>query len=249
MGYYACPRRSSVAQVNPPADVHAQLAEASRELHAEPSTQLTLQRSVLLATELIPNCDYAGISMVHRNRTIDTPAATDELVIRGDELQYALGEGPCLDAIWHYDTVISANLAEEERWTTWAPRVAAELNIRSMLALRLFTSTELVGGLNLYSKNVDAFDEDEAYTGTYLAAQIAVAVAEEQQTDSLRIGALNRTIIGQAQGILMERYKIDADQAFNVMRRVSQDNNIRLIRVADELVRTRRTPGIRPEVP
>jgi len=170
-------------------------------------------------------------------------------VIRGDELQYALGEGPCLDAIWHYDTVISANLAEEERWTTWAPRVAAELNIRSMLALRLFTSTELVGGLNLYSKDVDAFDEDEAYTGTYLAAQIAVAVAEEQQTDSLRIGALNRTIIGQAQGILMERYKIDADQAFNVMRRVSQDNNIKLMRVADELVRTRRTPGIRPEVP
>ena len=93
-------------------------------------------------------------------------------------------------------------------------------------------------------ERVDAFDEDEAYTGTYLAAQIAVAVAEEQQTDSLRIGALNRAIIGQAQGILMERYKIDADQAFNVMRRVSQDNNIKLIRVADELVRTRRTPGV-----
>lgn len=73
--------------MNLPADLYAQLAEASRELHAEPSTQLTLQRSVLLATELIPNCDYAGISMVHRNRTIDTPAATDELVIRGDELQ------------------------------------------------------------------------------------------------------------------------------------------------------------------
>ena len=153
-------------------------------MHAEPDTKHTLQRSVALATELIPNCHYAGISMVHRNGTIDTPAATHELVNRGDELQYALGEGPCLDAIWHYDTVISANLAEEDRWTTWAPRVAAELNIHSMLALRLFTSTELVGGLNLYSKDIDAFDEDDAYTGTYLAAQIAVAVAEEQQTDS-----------------------------------------------------------------
>ena len=196
-----------------------------------------------LATELIPNCHYAGISIVHRNRPIDTPAATHELVRRGDELQYAFGEGPCLDAIWHYDTVISANLAEEERWQRWAPCVAAELNIRSMLALRLFTSTDLVGALNLYSKEVDAFDEDDAYTGTYLAAQIAVAVAETQQSDSLRIAALNRTIIGQAQGILMERYKIDAEEAFNVMRRVSQDNNIKVIRVADELVRTRRTPG------
>jgi GAF domain-containing protein len=229
--------------VNPAADLHAQLAEASRELHAEPDTKHTLQRSVVLATELISNCDYAGISIVHRNGTIDTPAATHELVNRGDELQYVLGEGPCLDAIWHYDTVISANLAEEERWTRWAPCVAAELSIRSMLALRLFTSTELVGALNLYSKDIDAFDEDDAYTGTYIAAQVAVAIAEEQQTESLRIGALNRTIIGQAQGILMERYKVDADQAFNVMRRVSQDNNTKLIRVADELVRTRRTPG------
>ena len=134
--------------MNLPTDLHTQLAEASRELHAEPDTQETLERSVLLAIELIPNCDHAGISMVHRNRTIDTPAATHELVNRGDELQYVLGEGPCLDAIWHYDTVISANLAEEERWTRWAPCVAAELSIRSMLALRLFTSTELVGALN-----------------------------------------------------------------------------------------------------
>src|SRR5215207_4923961 len=79
--------------------------------------------------------------------------------------------------------------------------------------------------------------------GTYLAAQIAVAVAETQQVDGLRIAALNRAIIGQAQGILMERFTIDPEQAFNVLRRVSQDNNIKLIGVADELVRTRRTPG------
>src|SRR5215204_4671355 len=241
--------RSSVGEVNLPADMHTQLAQAARELHAERDTQRTMERSVLLATELIPNCDHAGISIVHRNRTIDTPAATDEVARRGDELQYALDEGPCLDAIWHYDTVISPNLAEEDRWIRWAPRVAADLSVRSMLALRLFTSTELVGGLNLYSKDIDAFDEDDAYTGTYLAAQIAVAVAETQQTDSLRIGSFNRTIIGQAQGILMERHKIDADQAFNLMRRVSQDNNTKLIRVADELVRTRRTPGSRPGLP
>ena len=77
--------------MNLAADLHTQLAEASRELHAEPDTQRTMERSVLLATELIPNCDHAGISMVHRNRTIDTPSATDGLVNRGDELQYTLG--------------------------------------------------------------------------------------------------------------------------------------------------------------
>ena len=229
--------------MNTAADLHAQLADASRELHAEPDTKHTLERSVALATELIPNCHYAGISMVHRDRTIDTPAATDQMARRGDELQYAVGEGPCLDAIWHYDTVISADLAEEDRWTRWAPRVAAELNVRSMLCLRLFTSTDLVGALNLYSKQIDAFDDDDAYTGTYLAAQIAVQVAETQESEGLRISALNRAVIGQAQGILMERYNTGAEEAFNVLRRVSQDNNTKLIRVADELVRTRRTPG------
>ena len=114
MGYHAHPPRSRVDLVNTAADLHAQLAEASRELHAEPDTKHTLERSVALATELIPNCHYAGISMVHRDRTIDTPAATDQMARRGDELQYALGEGPCLDAIWHYDTVISADLADED---------------------------------------------------------------------------------------------------------------------------------------
>src|SRR5215213_9620252 len=91
--YYPRPPGFSVGEVNLPADLHTQLAQASRELHAEPDTQRTMDRSVLLATELIPNCDHAGISIVHRNRTIDTPAATDEVARRGDELQYALDGG------------------------------------------------------------------------------------------------------------------------------------------------------------
>ena len=226
-----------------PWNVHAELAEASRVLQDEPDTQHTLDRSAQLAVELIPSCHYAGISIVHSNRTIDTPAATDDLVRRGDELQYEFGEGPCLDAIWHHDTVISTNLAEEPRWPQWAPRVAAELNMRSMLCLQLFTSADVVGGLNLYSRDIDAFDADDSDIATFLAAHVAVAVAETQQADQLRLSAVNRTLIGQAQGILMERFDVDSQQAFNVLRRVSQDNNIKLVRVAEELVTTRKTPG------
>lgn len=223
-------------------NVHADLAAAARALQDEPDTQHTLDRSASLAMELVPNCHYAGISIARRDGTIDTPAATDDLVRRGDELQYEFGEGPCLDAIWHHDTVVSANLTDERRWPMWAPRVAAELQVRSMLCLQLFTSADVVGGLNMYSSDIDAFDSD-VDIATFLAAHLAIAVAETLHADGLRLGGYNRTLIGQAQGILMERFDVDGQQAFNVLRRVSQDNNIKLLRVAEELINTRRTPG------
>jgi len=139
--------------------------------------------------------------------------------------------------------VTSDDLTAERRWPRWAPRVAREFDVRSMLCLQLFTSATVVGGLNLYSVGVAAFDADDLATATYLAAHLAVAVAQTQHADDLRIGALNRTIIGQAQGILMERFSLGADGAFNLLRRVSQDSNLSLLRVAEELVHTRRTPG------
>ena len=111
-----------VVQVSDLSSLHNQLAGAARALQDEPDTQRTLDRSVQVATDLIPNCTYAGISIVHRDGLIDTPAATSELVRRGDELQYEFGEGPCLDAIWHHDTVVSPDLTVEQRWPRWAPR-------------------------------------------------------------------------------------------------------------------------------
>jgi GAF domain-containing protein len=225
-------------------DIPTQLAAAARALQNESNTQATLERSVQLATQLIPHCHYAGISIVHRDHTIDTTAATDPLVARGDELQYKLGEGPHLDAIWHHDTVSSPDLTQENRWPTWAPRLATELNIVSMLCLQLFTSSTTVGTLNLYSTKVDAFDAGDIDTATVLAAHIAVAVAETRQADQLRLSAHSRNIIGQAQGILMERYQLDNTQAFLALRRVSQDNNTKLILVAENLIRTRTIPGL-----
>lgn len=228
------------------AGLSAQLAAASRALQDEPDTQHTLDRSVGLATEMLRGCDYAGVSIVHRNGSIDTPAATDVLVERADQLQYEFDEGPCLDAIWHHDTVTSEDLRSESRWPRWAPRVATEFGVRSMLCLQLFTSANVVGGLKMYAAQVSAFDADDFDTATSLAAHVAVAVAETQHADDLRLGALNRTIIGQAQGILMERFSVDASGAFNLLRRVSQDTSRTLLLVADELVHTRLTPGEAP---
>lgn len=220
----------------------AELASAARALQAEDDTQHMLDRAVALAVELIEGCDYAAISIVHREAPIDTPATSDPVVRRGDELQYDLQEGPCLDAIWNQETVHSPDLAADTRWPRWGPLVVEELGISSMLSLQLYTSADTLGALNLYSQRVDAFDEEDLNAGHMLAAHAAVALAESQNADQLRTAALNRTIIGQAQGILMERFALSADRAFLMLCRVSQTRRVKLHQVASDLVATRVMP-------
>ena len=230
------------ARVNDPLDLNQELANAARALQAESDTQHMLDRCVVLATELIDGCDYAGVSIVHRKAPIDTPAATDPLVVRGDELQYSLQEGPCLDSIWDAETVHSSDLAAEQRWPRWGPAVVRELGVASMLSFQLYTDQDTLGALNLYSTTIDAFDDDDLNVGFLLAAQSAVALAGAQNAEQLQTAALNRTIIGQAQGILMERFALTADRAFVVLRRVSQSRQVKLHQVATELVTTRVLP-------
>jgi transcriptional regulator with GAF, ATPase, and Fis domain len=229
--------------VNNTSGLNQQLADAARSLQAESSPQQTLERCVTLATELVDGCDYAAVSIVHRKAPIETPAASDPLVLRGDELQYELQEGPCLDAIWNQETVHSPNLAKEKRWPRWGPQVVKELGIASMLSFQLYTTKDTLGALNMYSTRVNAFDDDDFSAGVVLAAQGAVALAQSRQNAQLHSATLTRTLIGQAEGILMERFNITADQAFAVLRRVSQSRNVKLHQVAGELVVTRETPG------
>lgn len=225
-------------------DLHEQLADAARELEAEPDTQQTLERSVAIALELVPHAHQAGISIVHRKGRIDTPAASSSAVLQADQLQYQLDEGPSLDAIWTQDTVTATDLAQDPRWPQWASRVSAQFGFASMMCVQLFTSTTVVGGLNLYSTSTAAFDADDLDIATYLAAHVAVAVADSQVEDQLRLAAVNRTVIGQAQGIVMERFSIDGNRAFDLLRRVSQHSNTKLLEVATTVVSTRRVPGV-----
>ena len=223
-------------------DLTEKLAAAARELSAEDVGQ-TLEKAVALCVDLIEGCDAAAVSLVRRGQAIETPAYTDAWVLRGDELQYELQQGPCMDAVWHHDIVISTDLATDDRWPQWAPRVVEEIGARSMMCIQLFTDASTLGALNMYSWSPDAFslsgDRDE---GLALGAHVAVALVAAQQVEGLNTALHNRTVIGQAEGILMERFGIDADRAFQLLRRVSSHSNTKLQRVAAELVETRRMP-------
>lgn len=219
------------------------LAAAARDLGSQ-NVEQTLERSVHLAVELIDGCDACAITVVRRGTALYTPVSTGELPTRGDALQYELGEGPCMDAVWHAEVVISADLGHEERWPTWGRRVVADLGARSMMCIRLFADEQTLGALNMYSTRVNAFaGESDQAEGQALAAHVAVAFAAAQQIEGLNTALINRTVIGQAEGILMERFGISGDRAFQVLRRVSSHTNLKLHRVATELIETRQLPS------
>ncbi len=220
-------------------------AEISQALHAEPAPEQTLQRVVDLARETVPGCDRVGISLRHPDGRVDTPASTGPLVDRLDALQYELGEGPCLDAIWVDDTYVIEDMRTETRWPRWAPR-AAELGVRSILSVRLATRTDLVGGLNLYSDSVQAYDEDSILMAHIYATHASTALAASSEAEGLRTALQTRHLIGVAQGLLMQRYGLSQETSFTVLRRYSQDANQKLREVAADLVaefeRTGRLP-------
>ena len=218
-----------------------QLADAARSMQGWANTQLTLEKVVLVATEIIQGCDLVGLSIVHSDG-IDTPVGSDETLNRIDELQFVLKEGPCFDALHMHEVVHSGDLAHDRRWPRWGPLVAKEVGVVSIVSYRLYTTQDTLGAMNLYSNEPHAFDSDDINNGHALAAHVGVALAASQNAEHLEMAITNRTEIGRAEGILMERFGMPADQAFAVLRRVSQGRNVKLNRVAEELVRTGETP-------
>ncbi|GAA1479164.1 GAF and ANTAR domain-containing protein [Nocardioides aestuarii] len=216
-------------------DLAAVLAEAARVLQSEQGERATMQRTLELAVALVPSCEEAGISVVVRGQ-FDSPAVSSEVVAAVDRLQAEYGEGPCIDAILEQRLVYGSDLAADARWRLWGPAVVSEFGIRSMLCFRLFTAEDVVGALNLYSSQPNAFDTVDRDHGVALAAHAAVAVVCAQHADQMRVALDSRTVTAQATGILMERHGLPADTAFDVLRRVSSQTNRKLRDVAQELV-------------
>jgi GAF domain-containing protein len=216
-------------------EFNRQLAEAARAMAEEADTQHTLDRAVQMATDMIERCDMAGISLVHGDR-IETPAATDEALRRADHLQFELGEGPCLDALKQHEVVTVANLGEDPRWPTWGPHIARELGLHSSMSFRLFTDGDNLGAMSLYASEVEAFGHDDLLDGLILAAHAAVALAGALEADQLHRALETGRMIGEAIGIIRERFGLSSEKAFGVLRRISSHQHIKLHRVAQHVV-------------
>ena len=224
-------------------DLSEVMSHAARRLQEEHGdVEGTLQAITATAVRVVPNAEDCGISYVIGRSRIEPRASTSELPREIDALQERIEEGPCLDAVWEQEVVRVDEVGADDRWPQFAQQ-ASERGVGSMMCFQLFVQGDQLGALNLYAHTPGAFDDECQEIGLMFAAHAAVAVAGAEHEEHLRAGMTNRDVIGQAKGILMERHKLTADQAFGVLARVSQELNRKLVDVAREVSNTGAVPG------
>jgi len=216
-----------------------EFADLAQSLHAAGTTQQTADQVVEHALTAL-GASYGGITLLRAAGRLETIAASDEIVRKADALQYDLDEGPCRDASWDGRTLASQDLASDRRWPRWAPG-AVDLGIGAVLAAELNTTDggRRLGALNLYWAQPTTLRTDDLAYADIFAVHAAVALAASLHESQLNTALDARKVIGQAQGILMERHGLNTEQSFEVLRRYSQDHNLKLRVVAEQLVATR----------
>ncbi len=216
-------------------DLAVHLGRLARDLENSGGTTATLDMVVATTVADVPGADHVSVSVVDRHLGGRTVAATSDIARLVDALQYREQQGPCLDTLFDHVTVRSGDLGTEPRWPRFG-MAAAAAGVASVLSVQLFTDGRNLGALNLFGDRQDAFDDDAERIALALAAQASVAMARSEQIEGLLRAVESRDVIGQAKGILMERYKIDSGIAFGVLVRYSRDNNIKLVEVARSVV-------------
>jgi GAF domain-containing protein len=206
----------------------------------------TLGQVVAAAVAAIDGCDRAGVLIVD-GRTVRTITHSDAAVLDIDRLQQQAGQGPCMDALMNRVVVYVGDLVDDDRYPGFST-AATQIGVRTVLAYPL-VADDRHGALNLYGAEPHAIGATDRAKGAILASLAGIAIgaasqrAEDQAANiSLRQALVSREVIGQAQGILMERERISADQAFDVLRRASQHLNQKLRDVAQALVDTGESP-------
>lgn len=211
------------------------MAEMSRNIAQTTSLTSTLQAVTAACVDLIPGVAGASILTVEGPEKYGCLAPTSELTERLDALQHRFQQGPCWDAATSNPATRAPDLRTDERWPDFAP-AAVEAGILSMLSFRLFTFDSRVGALNLFSEKVDAFTDESEVVGGMLATQAATALIANDRALQFRSALASRDIIGQAKGMLMERFDVDAVRAFELLARVSSNSNVPLAEIAERVV-------------
>lgn len=206
---------------------------------------MTVNARMLLC--LLPEFDQVSITVVDDAGGISTLARAGDLVTDLDQLQYGLGEGPCIDSARNAYPVVAANIQQDDRWQRYVP-AATELGLRSQVATPLtWKDNRSLGVLNMYSTTHAQVGFSAPVVAEVMAAQIVSALAGVREIEHLHRELADRAVLGQAIGLVMAWLEDDADRASDYLRTVAVQQRRTLTEVAEELVRTRRRPSVRPE--
>lgn len=230
--------------VSHPDDLMRDVAELMRRLDRQRPTEADTVLDELVASSLnqLPGAQHAGITVAARDGSVHAVAATDHYPVVLDEIQQRHHQGPCLTAASEHQVIRVDDIAAELRWPAFCQEVILKTPVRSILAFQLFTTDQTTGALNFHADQPQAFDDDAVETGLALATHTALVWHMVRRDEQFRSALASRDVIGQAKGMIMERFDIDAVQAFELLKRLSQNSNTPLFDVAQRLA-GRRSSG------
>jgi transcriptional regulator with GAF, ATPase, and Fis domain len=212
------------------------LSELARDLEMAKDTKAVMLRIVTAAVDEIEGAIGSAITLL-TNGKITSPVHSDPLAEQVGQIQATTKSGPCVETSRDEITIRSDDLNKESRWPEFTSQ-ALELGVQSVLSFQLFVEGDSMGALDVYGGRINAFDTEAENTGLLLASHAAIAMAASRDITNLKLGMENRDIIGQAKGILMERFKIAPHEAFDLLVMASQSTHRKLREVADELAAT-----------
>jgi transcriptional regulator with GAF, ATPase, and Fis domain len=202
-------------------------------LQAPEDVEATLTAITTAAVGLIDGVDYADVMLV-ADEKVESRAPTDPIVADLDAVQLRLNEGPCLKAAIT-DTVISCpNLANDPRWPGFAA-AAIDAGVHSMLSFPLYKHRGGGGALNLMGSTIEAMDYADHAIAAMLATHAAVALMAADRLRQFQAALASRDLIGQAKGIVMERFNVDAQRAFELITKLSQETNTPVRTIAGKI--------------
>ena len=224
------------------------LARFAAEATEQPDFAGTVHECVRFACNTL-GTEHGGVTLIgDHGKSFETVGVSSPAVARADQLQYELNEGPCVTAAVESRMVSSADLASDARWPRWGTQVS-KWGFHSVISVGLHGRGQRIGALNIYGPEKSQFSADDIEMAHLFAAHASAALFQALNEESLMHALDTRTLIGQAEGMLMERFGLSADQAFAVLRRLSQSGNVKLNDVARDIVTTGSLPPTESEEP
>jgi len=209
------------------ADLHQRVSLDPEEL---------LRELVEGATGAVPGAQYAAITVTKRRLPSETAAATHRYPVVLDEIQSRCQQGPCLSAATQQHSIRIDDLGADDRWPRYRDEALQRTPIRSILSFGVFRDGQTSAALNFYAEPTRAFDARSVDLGLIFATHTALVWTIVRRDQQFRRALFSRDVIGQAKGMVMERFGIDEAAAFVLLKRASQDSNTPVARLAQRVV-------------
>jgi GAF domain-containing protein len=222
----------------PTADIAASLADAARTINSPQTLEETLDAIVRATVVSVPGFEHASVTVLQGDGSLETKAATGQLVWELDSLQYSIDEGPCVSAMRGKDEPVVAvpDIRHEQRWPRYVPEALKRADLQAQMAVQLYVGDNTVGGLNLYSTRTASIDPEAVQAAELFATHAALALTRARRESNLMDAISSRQDIGMAIGLTMARFQLDSESALQYLIRASSSSQLKLRVIARELI-------------